>query len=116
MPASSVVEAWALLGIPNPLPLIDGLLAATAKVHGPTFATRNVADIVVTGVPLLDPFSGPRNEPSQRREGHALFSGYRTGFKIIRRLLRTITGLLIRVAPETTRAHGLASRHDGTKI
>ena len=36
----------------------DGLLAATAKVHGLTFVTRNVADIVVTGVPLLDPFSG----------------------------------------------------------
>src|SRR3954462_12231036 len=29
-----VAEAWALLGIPNPSPLIDGLLAATAKVHG----------------------------------------------------------------------------------
>ena len=53
-----VAEAWALLGILNPLPLIDGLLAATAKVHGLTFVTRNVADIAVTGVPLLDPFSG----------------------------------------------------------
>jgi predicted nucleic acid-binding protein len=53
-----VAEAWALLGISNPLPLIDGLLAATAKVHGLTFVTRNVADIAATGVPLLDPFSG----------------------------------------------------------
>ena len=53
----AVAEAWALLGIPNPLPLIDGLLAATAKVHGLTFVTRSVADIAVTGVPLLDPFS-----------------------------------------------------------
>jgi predicted nucleic acid-binding protein len=53
-----VAEASALLGIPHPLPLIDGLLAATAKVHGLTFVTRNVADIVATGVPLLDPFSG----------------------------------------------------------
>ena len=51
-----VAEAWALMGIPNPLPPIDGLLAATAKVHGLTFVTRNVADIVVTGVSLLDPF------------------------------------------------------------
>jgi hypothetical protein len=33
------------------MPLIDGLLAATAKVHGLTY-------IAVTGVPLLDPFSG----------------------------------------------------------
>ena len=53
-----VAEAWALLGVPDPLPLIDGLLAATAKVHRLTFVTRNVADIAVTGVPLLDPFSG----------------------------------------------------------
>jgi len=55
-----VAEAWALLGIPDPLPLIDGLLAATAKVHGLTFVTRNVADIASTGVPLLDPFSAVR--------------------------------------------------------
>lgn len=52
-----VADAWALLGIPDPLPLIDGLLAATAKVHGLTLVTRNVADIAVTGVPVLDPFS-----------------------------------------------------------
>jgi toxin FitB len=55
-----VAEAWALLGIPDPLPLIDGLLAATAKVHGLTFVTRNVADIATTGVSLLDPFSDVR--------------------------------------------------------
>jgi hypothetical protein len=52
-----VAEAWALLGIPDPLPLIDGLLAATAKVHDLTLVTRNVADIAVVGVSLLDPFS-----------------------------------------------------------
>jgi len=52
-----VAEAWALLGLPNPLPLIDGLLAATAKVHGLTLVTHNVADIAAAGVPLLDPFS-----------------------------------------------------------
>ena len=55
-----VAEAWARLGIPDPLPLIDGLLAATAKVHGLTFVTRNVADIATTGVSLLDPFSDIR--------------------------------------------------------
>jgi toxin FitB len=52
-----IAEAWALLSIPNPPPLIDGLLAATAKVHGLTLVTRNVADISVAGVPFLDPFS-----------------------------------------------------------
>ncbi len=52
-----IAEAWALLGIPRPLPMIDGLLAATAKVHGLTLVTRNVADVARTGVSLLDPFS-----------------------------------------------------------
>jgi hypothetical protein len=52
-----VAEAWALLGIPNPLPLIDGLLAATAKVHRLTLVTRNVADIAAAGVSVLDPFT-----------------------------------------------------------
>ena len=52
-----IAEAWALLGITHPLPLIDGLLAATAKVHGLTLVTRNVADLARTGVSLLDPFS-----------------------------------------------------------
>jgi predicted nucleic acid-binding protein len=50
-------DAWALLSIPDPPPLIDGLLAATAKVHGLTLVTRNVDDIASTGVPLLNPFS-----------------------------------------------------------
>jgi toxin FitB len=50
-------EAWALLGVPDPLPLIDGLLAATAKVHGLTLVTRNVTDIASAGVSYLDPFS-----------------------------------------------------------
>jgi predicted nucleic acid-binding protein len=53
----AVAEAWAMIGIPNPVPLIDGLLAATAKVHGLTFVTRNVTDVPVAGVALLDPFS-----------------------------------------------------------
>ncbi|MDF0520397.1 type II toxin-antitoxin system VapC family toxin [Bradyrhizobium yuanmingense] len=55
----TVAETWALLGIPNPLPLIDSLLAATAKVHGLTLVTRNIADIESTGVALLDPFATP---------------------------------------------------------
>lgn len=53
----SVAEAWAVLGLPNPLPLIDGLLAATAKVHRLTLVSRNVSDLAGAGVPLLDPFA-----------------------------------------------------------
>jgi predicted nucleic acid-binding protein len=55
-----IAEAWARLGLPDPLPLIDGLLAATAKVHGLTLVTRNVDDVVRTGVPVLDPFGDAR--------------------------------------------------------
>ena len=55
-----ITEARAVLGIPNPLPLIDGLLAATAKVHDLTLVTRNVAQIASTGVSLFDPFSASR--------------------------------------------------------
>ncbi|WP_439404427.1 type II toxin-antitoxin system VapC family toxin [Bradyrhizobium sp. DASA03076] len=53
----TTAETWAILGIPNPLPLIDSLLAATAKVHGLTLVTRNITDIAATGVSLLDPFA-----------------------------------------------------------
>jgi predicted nucleic acid-binding protein len=52
-----VAEAWALLSVPDLLPLIDGLLAATAKVHGLTLVTRNVSDVARTGVLVLDPFA-----------------------------------------------------------
>jgi toxin FitB len=34
----------------------DALIAATAKVHGLTVATRNVRDFRSFGVPLVDPF------------------------------------------------------------
>ena len=52
-----VAEAWQVLSVPDPLPLIDGLLAATAQVHGLTLVTRNVADVAKTGVSILDPFA-----------------------------------------------------------
>jgi toxin FitB len=52
-----IAEAWAMLGIPNPLPPIDGLLAATAIVHDLTLVTRNVAQIALTDVSMLDPFA-----------------------------------------------------------
>lgn len=53
----SVVEAWGRLNVPDPLPVVDGLLAATAQVHGLTLATRNVKDVARTGVPLVNPFA-----------------------------------------------------------
>jgi predicted nucleic acid-binding protein len=52
-----IAEAWGRLGIPDPIPAIDGLIAATAIVHGMIVVTRNVADLARTGVIVLDPFS-----------------------------------------------------------
>jgi len=51
-----VAEEWGRMNVPDPISTIDGLLAATAKVHGFTLATRNTADVERTGVPLLNPF------------------------------------------------------------
>ncbi len=51
-----VGDAWALLSVPDPLPLIDGLLAATAKVHGLPLVTRNVGEVARTGISVFDPF------------------------------------------------------------
>jgi toxin FitB len=53
----AIAEEWGRMNVPDPLPVVDGLLAATAKVIGLTFATRNVADVEGSGVEILDPFS-----------------------------------------------------------
>lgn len=55
-----VAEEWGRLNAIRSLPVIDGLLAATASVHGLTLVTRNVSDLRGTGVALLDPFGPPR--------------------------------------------------------
>ena len=54
----AIAEEWGRLNVPDPLPVVDGLLAATATVHGLTLATRNVKDVVRTGVPVVNPFEG----------------------------------------------------------
>lgn len=55
---TQVAEEWGRLNASAPLPPVDALLAATAKVHGMTFVTRNTADVARTGVALLNPFDG----------------------------------------------------------
>ena len=41
----------------SPLPVIDGLFAATAQHHNLTLVTRNTRDIAATGVPAFDPWT-----------------------------------------------------------
>jgi predicted nucleic acid-binding protein len=53
---ADIAEEWGRLNAPDPLPVIDGLLAASAKVRGWTLVTRNTADIARSGVALFNPF------------------------------------------------------------
>lgn len=54
---AAVAERWGHLNVPDPVPAVDGLLAATALVHSLTLVTRNIRDVRTTGVRHLDPFA-----------------------------------------------------------
>jgi predicted nucleic acid-binding protein len=49
--------ACAALQVPDRMPEMDALIAATALKHGLTLVTRNVGDFVGRGVSLLNPWS-----------------------------------------------------------
>lgn len=51
-----VARRSAQLHVPNPQPIRDGMIAATALVHGMTVVTRNVYDFKSTGVQILNPW------------------------------------------------------------
>ena len=53
----AVAQRSARLHVPDPCPIRDGLIAATALVHGMTVVTRNVVDFEPTGVRILNPWS-----------------------------------------------------------
>lgn len=52
-----IARVWGKLGTRDPVPTVDGLLAATALHHDLVLVTRNVRDVARTGVRLLNPFS-----------------------------------------------------------
>lgn len=52
-----VAEAWGSMAAKRPIPTIDGLLAATAKVHRMTLVTRNEPQVTGLGAKVLNPFS-----------------------------------------------------------
>lgn len=54
---TAVARRSASLNVPDPRPIRDGLIAATALVHGMVVVTRNVTDFEPTGVQILDPWS-----------------------------------------------------------
>ena len=53
----AVAQRAAALDVPDPRPFADGLIAATALVHGLTLVTRNARDFAHTGARILNPFS-----------------------------------------------------------
>jgi predicted nucleic acid-binding protein len=53
---AAVAERWGELNVPDRLPAVDGLIAATALVHGLMIVTRNADDFVRAGVEVLNPF------------------------------------------------------------
>jgi len=59
---AAVCRQWAKMVVAlkrkgTPVPLLDGMIAATALEHGLTVATRNVNDFKHTGVKVVNPFS-----------------------------------------------------------
>jgi predicted nucleic acid-binding protein len=56
-------EEWGRLNATTTRNTVDSLIAATARIHGLTVATRNVRDFEGCGVPVLDPWQ-PRPDAS----------------------------------------------------
>ncbi len=52
----SIADEWRRMNAARTLSVIDGLLAATAKVQDLTLATRNIADVKDTGARIVNPF------------------------------------------------------------
>lgn len=53
----AVAHAWGRLSAADPVPPIDGLIAATALVHGLVVVTRDTKPFETVGVPWLDPWT-----------------------------------------------------------
>ena len=53
---TAVARRSAALHVPDPRPVRDSLIAATALVHGLTVATRSVADFEPMGAEIIDPW------------------------------------------------------------
>ena len=62
LPVDNIIaEVWGRTYFVRNVPVVDGLLAATAMAHDMTLVTRNVSDVEGLGVRVLDPFSGNDN-------------------------------------------------------
>jgi len=62
--SAEVAEIWGAMAAEAQLrgiamPIIDGLIAATAKHHELTVVTRNVKDFRMWGIPVTNPWTSP---------------------------------------------------------
>lgn len=53
---AAAADLWGRWDARQTLPAVDGLIAATAAVHGLTLVTRDTQAVAWTGVAVLDPF------------------------------------------------------------
>jgi hypothetical protein len=53
---NAVSDQWGRMSATRPVPVIDGLLVATALTHGLTLVTRNDRDVAGLGAAVLNPF------------------------------------------------------------
>jgi predicted nucleic acid-binding protein len=58
---NAVSDQWGRMCAIRPIPVIDGLLAATAVINGLTLVTRNDRDITGLGAVVLNPFQNGEN-------------------------------------------------------
>jgi predicted nucleic acid-binding protein len=58
---NSVSDQWGRMSAIRTIPVIDGLLAATALANGLTLVTRNDRDVAGLGVAVLNPFNYAAN-------------------------------------------------------
>ena len=53
---NAIADRWGRMSAIRPIPVIDGLLAATAATNGLTLVTRNDRDVIGLGAMVLNPF------------------------------------------------------------
>ena len=54
--SAAVADAWGRLSARRPLPVADGIMLATAEVHGLTLVSREAPSLADLGVPTLNPW------------------------------------------------------------
>ena len=61
---NAVSDQWGRMSAVRPVPVVDGLLAATALTNGLTLVTRNDRDVAGLGATVLNPFNGAQTRQS----------------------------------------------------